>query len=692
MIPVDDKSIFKIYQNIFEAQTTTNKIDISNIIADINDYDESQMTENQGAKIWRNRQGNLHKRKGPAFIYPSGTKFWYINGQLHREDGPAVEYVDGDKVWYINGKKHREDGPAIEYASGLKGWYINGKYYSTEAKWKKAKQHLGLKESNDSNDNINISNIINDINEYEESQMEVDENGDKTWTNKQGQLHRLNGPAADYTNGAKEWWVNGKRHREDGPAIKWEDGHQEWWINGKLHRKDGPAVEYGDGRKEWWLNGYLYDDETQWKAAKQQTGLKESTDTNIDISNIINDINDYEELTIDDYGNKFWHYKHGGFHRSNGPAIEWANGGKEWDFQGKLHRVDGPAVEAADGHREWWVHGQLHRKDGPAVIYPYGDKEWWLNGERYLNKAEWKRAKRRNPGLKESTDSNDNIDISNIINDINEYEESQMTIDIHGTKIWTNKQGQFHRRNGPARECDCGDKSWWINGRLHREDGPAIEFANGDKSWYLNAEYYPTEAEWKEAKQRLGLKESTDNIDISNIINDINDYEEESQMTINQIGTKRWINKQGLLHRKNGPAVEHANGSKEWYFDGLLHCEVGPAIEYADGYKEWWLKGNRYNTETEWKKAKWHFGLKESTDNIDISNIINDINDYEESQMEVDGYGSQIWFNKAGRIHRLSGPAFINGKTKFWYLHGILYNSEAEWEEAKKNFKFKNNS
>lgn len=30
---------------------------------------------------------------------------------------------------------------------------------------------------------------------------------------------------------------------------------KKWYKNGKLHRDDGPAVEYSDGYKEWFLNG-----------------------------------------------------------------------------------------------------------------------------------------------------------------------------------------------------------------------------------------------------------------------------------------------------------------------------------------------------------------------------------------------------------------------------------------------------
>ena len=31
-----------------------------------------------------------------------------------------------------------------------------------------------------------------------------------------------------------EWYLNGKRHREDGPANEWADGTKSWWVNGNL--------------------------------------------------------------------------------------------------------------------------------------------------------------------------------------------------------------------------------------------------------------------------------------------------------------------------------------------------------------------------------------------------------------------------------------------------------------------------
>ena len=73
--------------------------------------------------------------------------------------------------------------------------------------------------------------------------------------NEAGQFHREDGPAFEYDNGDKEWYLNGQQHREDGPAVEYGNGYKEWWLNGKLHRVDGPAVEHNNGYKAWYLNG-----------------------------------------------------------------------------------------------------------------------------------------------------------------------------------------------------------------------------------------------------------------------------------------------------------------------------------------------------------------------------------------------------------------------------------------------------
>ena len=56
-------------------------------------------------------------------------------------------------------------------------------------------------------------------------------------------------------NGTREWFQNGKLHRLDGPAVEWSSGGKEWYQNGKFHRLDGPAVELANGDKAWHIEG-----------------------------------------------------------------------------------------------------------------------------------------------------------------------------------------------------------------------------------------------------------------------------------------------------------------------------------------------------------------------------------------------------------------------------------------------------
>jgi hypothetical protein len=83
---------------------------------------------------------------------------------------------------------------------------------------------------------------------------ELDKDGKRIWTNSKGELHRENGPAVEWVDGDKLWYINGKLHREDGPAIELADGTKYWYINGEQHREDGPAVEDADGNMCWFIN------------------------------------------------------------------------------------------------------------------------------------------------------------------------------------------------------------------------------------------------------------------------------------------------------------------------------------------------------------------------------------------------------------------------------------------------------
>jgi len=65
--------------------------------------------------------------------------------------------------------------------------------------------------------------------------------------------------------GTKRWYLGYKLHRLDGPAIEYTDGYKEWRYHHKRHRLDGPAIIWGDEHKEWWISGHpVTDIITNW--------------------------------------------------------------------------------------------------------------------------------------------------------------------------------------------------------------------------------------------------------------------------------------------------------------------------------------------------------------------------------------------------------------------------------------------
>ena len=55
------------------------------------------------------------------------------------------------------------------------------------------------------------------------------------------------------------FWCRGgyKFHRRDGPAVEWANGDKEWWVEGKRHREHGPAVEQVRGTKLYFIEGKM---------------------------------------------------------------------------------------------------------------------------------------------------------------------------------------------------------------------------------------------------------------------------------------------------------------------------------------------------------------------------------------------------------------------------------------------------
>ena len=69
---------------------------------------------------------------------------------------------------------------------------------------------------------------------------------------------------------------------------------------------------------------------------------------------------DTQYIKIDHEGNKFYYSDRAMVirHKLNGPAVEWADGDKEWSVNGTLHRGDGPAIMSALNGNKWFLNGR----------------------------------------------------------------------------------------------------------------------------------------------------------------------------------------------------------------------------------------------------------------------------------------------------------------------------------------------
>ena len=178
---------------------------------------------------------------------------WYKKDVLHRVGGPAEEILNMSRRWHTQGNLYREQ---------------------TRSHW-------------DSWDDPECPEFI------------------EFWY-KEGELHRLDGPAVIYADGAEKWYKEGEPHRLDGPAVKYPNGDEYWYKEGVLHRLDGPAIIFTDGREKW--------------------------------------------------------YKEGKLHRIGGPAVIYPNRKEKWYKEGKLHRVGGPAVIYPNGDELWYKEGVPQRR------------------------------------------------------------------------------------------------------------------------------------------------------------------------------------------------------------------------------------------------------------------------------------------------------------------------------------------
>lgn len=63
---------------------------------------------------------------------------------------------------------------------------------------------------------------------------------------------------------------------------------------------------------------------------------------------------------------------------------------------------------------------------------------------------------------------------------------------------------------------------------------------------------------------------------------------------VDDIGTIRWFDENGRLHREDGPAIITKNGYQAWYKEGKYHRDGGPAVITKNGSKKWIKNGEKH--------------------------------------------------------------------------------------------------
>ncbi len=105
---------------------------------------------------------------------------------------------------------------------------------------------------------------------------------------------------------------------------------------------------------------------------------------------------------------------------------------------------------------------KYHRLDGPAIKYINGSEEYHIDGKQLT------------------------LEDFYIHPDCKAW--PRLIFTSFG-KTWKNKEGEYHREDGPAIENSAEGTKWWYqNGKQHRLDGPALEWESGIKLYWIDGE------------------------------------------------------------------------------------------------------------------------------------------------------------------------------------------------------------
>jgi hypothetical protein len=136
-------------------------------------------------------------------------------------------------------------------------------------------------------------------------------------------------------------------------------------------------------------------------------------------------------------------------------------------------------------------------------------------------------------------------------------------------------------------------------------------------------------------------------------------------------GAVTWRDAQSRRHRDGGPAIEHADGTQEWYRDGQRHRDDGPAIELTNGTGKWYRDGQRHRERapavecTDGSRGWWLDGKRHRDEGAAVERAS----------------GTREWY-RDGQRHRDDGPAIEHADgTQEWWRDGQRHRDDAKRRE-----------
>lgn len=474
-----------------------NQVQFVNIPLDTlnDDFSEHMMEDDTKMFIPKNVSPEV-TTQFKALVEAQGIKWPVVT--IEKYEPNSVSEDNGVREWKTkDGVLHRIDGPA-RIVSGKEEFWVFGVQYSQEEY-----QELAFKAP--TTGTFKVRSMI----DYEMKTYDVRSDYPWVYVDFKGYLHRLDGSGYVTSTKYESYAIHGLYHREGAPARTWnrtgsdDEWKEEWIQNGVYHRTDGPARVHKDDpwKHQYWIRGervsYI-----PLKAFAFKNFNEDDADASLDIHLGLNNSMYHALLdnppTLDQVKRGMWAFNEQGFLERTGVQAVLPPDSVEVTEEGTLlpgaivgkkqklihsYAQSFPTVDATTRELSFHSHDPydsdkklLHRIDGPAWVRD-GEERFFVHGIEY-SEAEFEE-------LAFSIPVGARYEYTDIAG--NSHADCRST---GHREIWIDSKGFLHSVEGQPAKSYGEHHDWWCHGLLHREDGPASIGPNGEMKYILHGQGY----------------------------------------------------------------------------------------------------------------------------------------------------------------------------------------------------------